>query len=116
MAHSKDETLVPKAVRESGLKECLRILEKAIDTVKTKQGDAKVILVGGGSIIIGDRINGVAQVVRPDYCAVANAVGAAVCHTTPASSSTSSYLADWKSQWGCRKDVYPRNPISGRGD
>jgi hypothetical protein len=46
--------------------------------VKTKQGDAKVILVGGGSVIIGDNIAGVGEVVRPEYLEVANAVGAAV--------------------------------------
>jgi hypothetical protein len=60
------------------LKEIARVLEEAIDFVKTKQGDAKVILVGGGSIIIGDKIAGVGEIVRPDNFEVANAVGAAV--------------------------------------
>ncbi|KIN05893.1 hypothetical protein OIDMADRAFT_176029 [Oidiodendron maius Zn] len=78
LVQAKDEALVPEAVKASGLKECLRILEEAIDIVKTKKGDAKVILVGGGSIIIGDHINGVGQVIRPNYFAVANAVGAAI--------------------------------------
>jgi hypothetical protein len=109
---SKDEVLVPNAVKEDGLKECLRILEEAIDIVKTKQGDAKVILVGGGSIIIGDHINGVGQVIRPNYFAVANAVGAAVGHLNPTSFSASLYLVDWKNQWGYRKDGYTRSPIS----
>ena len=99
-------------MKVSGLKECLRILEEAIDIVKTKKGDAKVILVGGGSIIIGDHINGVGQVIRPNYFAVANAVGAAVGYSIPTSSSTSLYLVDWQNQWGYRKDVYPRSPIS----
>ena len=61
------------------LHEITRILEEAIDLVKTKQGDAKVILVGGGSIIITDQITGVSEIIRPDYLEVANAVGAAVC-------------------------------------
>lgn len=61
-----------------GLQEIARKLEEAIDLVKTKQGDAKVILVGGGSIIIGKRIAGVGEIIRPDYLEVANAVGAAV--------------------------------------
>lgn len=68
-----------KAVKDSGLQECLRILEQAIHFVKTKPGDAKVILVGGGSIIIGNQIAGVGQVVRPHHFEVANAIGAAVC-------------------------------------
>jgi hypothetical protein len=116
LVRSKDEALVPDAVKESGLKECLRILEEAIDTVKTKQGDAKVILVGGGSIIIGDHINGVGKVVQPSHFAVANAVGAAVGHPNPTICSTSSYLVDWKNQWGYRKDGYTRSPISRRRD
>jgi len=74
-----DETVVSKAIKEAGLAETLRALEEAIDFVKTKQGDAKVILVGGGSVIIQGKIAGVGEVVRPDYLEVANAVGAAVC-------------------------------------
>lgn len=74
----KDDDLIPEATRDAGLKESLRMLEEAVDIVKTKQGDAKVILVGGGSIIIGDHISGVGEVVRPKYFEVANAIGAAV--------------------------------------
>jgi len=37
-----------------------------------------VVLVGGGSILIRDDLNGAAEVIRPDYFAVANAVGAAI--------------------------------------
>ncbi|KAL3420969.1 hydantoinase [Phlyctema vagabunda] len=69
---------VSEEVRNSGLREIERVVEKAIDLVKTKQGDAKVILVGGGSIIIGSTIAGVGEVVRPRYLEVANAVGAAI--------------------------------------
>lgn len=65
-------------MKESGLLEISRALDAAIDLVKTKQGDAKVILVGGGSIIISDKIAGVGQIIRPRYLEVANAVGAAV--------------------------------------
>ena len=53
-------------------------MEDAIDQVKTKQGYASVILVGGGSIIVGKDIAGVGEVIRPKYLEVANAVGAAV--------------------------------------
>lgn len=69
---------MPQTIKDSGLKEILRILEEAVDFVKTKQGNAKVILVGGGSIIVGDHIAGVGEVIRPEYFEVANAVGAAV--------------------------------------
>ncbi|KAL5326983.1 hypothetical protein ACEPPN_004672 [Leptodophora sp. 'Broadleaf-Isolate-01'] len=69
---------IPSKIRSSALLEIQRALEEAIDIVKTKQGDAKVILVGGGSIIIPGKIAGVGEVIRPKYLAVANAVGAAI--------------------------------------
>ncbi|KAN0115026.1 hypothetical protein V8E51_004570 [Hyaloscypha variabilis] len=70
--------LVRPLIKTSGLGEILRALEEAIDLVKTRQGNAKVILVGGGSIIVGDHIAGVAEIIRPKYFEVANAVGAAI--------------------------------------
>ncbi|KAG4420786.1 hypothetical protein IFR04_006066 [Cadophora malorum] len=69
---------VSSHIKTSALHEIQRALEEAIDIVKTKQGDAKVILVGGGSIIIPGKIAGVGEVVRPEYLEVANAVGAAI--------------------------------------
>lgn len=69
---------VTSRIREAGLAEISRALEEAIDLVKTKQGDARVILVGGGSIIIGKQIAGVGEIIRPKFLEVANAVGAAV--------------------------------------
>lgn len=80
---------MPSHIKVSGLNEIARSLEAAIDLVKTKQGDAKVILVGGGSIIIADKIAGVGQIIRPKYLEVANAVGAAVCPSNRFSSSDS---------------------------
>jgi len=71
--------LVDVAERLSGLREITRKLEAAIDLVKTKQGDAIVILVGGGSVIIKGQLAGVAMIIRPTYLEVANAIGAAVC-------------------------------------
>ncbi|TVY30036.1 putative D-/L-hydantoinase subunit A [Lachnellula hyalina] len=79
LVFSSEETdLVPSKLKALGLKEIARKLESAIDLVKTKQGDAKVILVGGGSIIIADKIAGVGEIIRPKYLEVANAVGAAI--------------------------------------
>lgn len=65
-------------MKDAGLREISRMLEEAIDFVKTKQGDSRVILVGGGSVIIGEEISGVGEIIRPPYFEVANAVGAAV--------------------------------------
>ncbi|CAL3965121.1 hypothetical protein PZA11_002059 [Diplocarpon coronariae] len=79
---------VSSELRVSALLEISRALEEAIDIVKTKQGDAKVILVGGGSIIIPGTIAGVGEVIRPKYLEVANAVGAAIGKISGAVDST----------------------------
>ncbi|TVY51163.1 putative D-/L-hydantoinase subunit A [Lachnellula cervina] len=87
-SNEKTDSLVPSNFKVSGLKEIARKLESAIDLVKTKQGDAKVILVGGGSIIIADNIAGVGEIIRPKYLEVANAVGAAISKIAGAVDST----------------------------
>ena len=79
MQNDRTNSLVSQDIKTSGLKEISRILEEAIDIAKTKQGDAKVVLVGGGSIVIDGNIAGVGEIIRPKYLEVANAVGAAVC-------------------------------------
>ncbi|KAB8295723.1 hypothetical protein EYC80_008548 [Monilinia laxa] len=70
--------IISDGLRANGHLEIQRALEDAIDQVKTKQGYARVILVGGGSIIVGTDIAGVGEVIRPKYLEVANAVGAAI--------------------------------------
>ena len=78
LSNNLTERLVPSHLKAAGLKEIKRAVEEAIDLVKTRQGDARAILVGGGSIIIGDEIAGVGELIRPKHLEVANAVGAAV--------------------------------------
>ncbi len=53
-------------------------VETAIDRVKVSYGDMPVILVGGGSILVGDSLNGASEVMRPENAGVANAIGAAI--------------------------------------
>lgn len=86
LSNDLTERLVPSNLRAAGLIQIKRAVEEAIDLVKTKQGDARVILVGGGSIIIGDEIAGVGELTRPKHFEVANAVGAAVRSPTRSSS------------------------------
>ncbi|KAJ4416156.1 hypothetical protein N0V82_006916 [Gnomoniopsis sp. IMI 355080] len=69
---------IDPATKRGGILEIKRILEDAIDRAKTRQGDALVILVGGGGIIAGDILAGVGELIRPRYFEVANAIGAAV--------------------------------------
>lgn len=50
----------------------------AIDAMRRNADPLAVVLVGGGSIILRDEIEGVDRVIRPDHFGVANAVGAAI--------------------------------------
>ncbi len=54
------------------------MLAEAIDRVKTSREDRPLIAVGGGSILVPDKIPGVSEVIRPEYFDAANAVGAAI--------------------------------------
>ena len=68
--------LEPQLVNR-GLAEIQRRVETAIDQVKLSRSDVPVILVGGGSILLGDALSGAAAVLRPEHAGVANAIGAA---------------------------------------
>jgi N-methylhydantoinase A/oxoprolinase/acetone carboxylase beta subunit len=55
-----------------------RTVEAAIDRMKTTAEPVPLVAVGGGSVLLGDRLEGVVEVIRPDHRDVANAVGAAI--------------------------------------
>lgn len=55
-----------------------RDIEDAIDRMKTSSDPVDVILVGGGSILVADKLEGVARIIRPDHYDAANAIGAAL--------------------------------------
>ena len=54
------------------------LLADAIDRMKTSRDDRPLIAVGGGSILVPDRIPGISEVIRPEHFDAANAVGAAI--------------------------------------
>jgi N-methylhydantoinase A/oxoprolinase/acetone carboxylase beta subunit len=54
------------------------MLAEAIDHVKTSREDRPLIAVGGGSILIPDRLPGISEIHRPPHHDVANAIGAAI--------------------------------------
>jgi len=54
------------------------MLADAIDRMKTSREDRPLIAVGGGSILVPDKIPGVSEVIRPEHFGAANAVGAAI--------------------------------------
>ncbi|KAG8159967.1 hypothetical protein KVR01_010604 [Diaporthe batatas] len=83
-----------------------KLIENAVTASKTKVEDATVLLVGGGSFILPDRIEGTDSVVRPPFYQVANAVGAAIgkisstfdCLIKPGDRKVRDIVADGKQQ------------------
>jgi N-methylhydantoinase A/oxoprolinase/acetone carboxylase beta subunit len=70
---SLDTDLVNQAVDEIH-----RSVDVAVDRMKTSAAALPVILVGGGTILISRPIQGASEVIKPEYFAVANAIGAAI--------------------------------------
>ncbi|TCP29588.1 hydantoinase/oxoprolinase-like protein [Scopulibacillus darangshiensis] len=56
----------------------IKMAEKAIDQMKTSADPVPVILVGGGSILFPDALEGASEVIKPENFGVANAIGAAI--------------------------------------
>jgi N-methylhydantoinase A/oxoprolinase/acetone carboxylase beta subunit len=67
-----------RAWGERVVAEAARMVADAIDRMKTQAGDVTAVLVGGGSLLLPDRLEGVGEVVRPAHAQVANAIGAAL--------------------------------------
>ena len=67
-----------RGMLRAALSQADSMLADAIDRVKTARGDRALIAVGGGSILVPDRIPGVSEVIRPAHFDAANAVGAAI--------------------------------------
>ena len=54
------------------------MVEDAIDSMKVSSADMDVILVGGGSIILPEKLSGAAKVVKPEHFSCANDIGSAI--------------------------------------
>jgi N-methylhydantoinase A/oxoprolinase/acetone carboxylase beta subunit len=59
-----------------------RMVEDAIDSMKTSSERVPVILVGGGSVLLPDALKGASEVLRPEHFDVANAIGAAIAQVS----------------------------------
>ncbi len=75
---SVSETVRHQYLLGAALARADEMLADAIDRVKTSREDRPLIAVGGGSILVPDKIPGVSEVIRPEYFDAANAVGAAI--------------------------------------
>ncbi|HSR41910.1 MAG TPA: hydantoinase/oxoprolinase family protein, partial [Longimicrobiales bacterium] len=69
---------VPESVVAAALERIRERVEEAVDRMKLSPDPVPVILVGGGSVLLGDELAGASEILRPDDGDVANAVGAAV--------------------------------------
>ena len=64
------------------LAEAARMLEEAVDRMKTEAAEVPLLAVGGGAFLVPDRLPGASEVLRPAHAAVANAVGAAIAQVS----------------------------------
>lgn len=81
MADVGDKTLVesvPLELAQKALTAIGTLVEDAIDAMKVSNTDSDVILVGGGSIILPDHLEGAATVLKPEHFGCANAIGSAI--------------------------------------
>lgn len=72
----------PPAKQRRALSRALTTVEEllvdAIDRVKTASAPVPLVVVGGGSMLVPDRLAGASEVIRPADYEVANAIGAAI--------------------------------------
>jgi N-methylhydantoinase A/oxoprolinase/acetone carboxylase beta subunit len=85
-ANIGDRSLVSNALLDDNVKEfkavVKKMLERAIDTMKTSADDLPVLLVGGGAFIAPDELKGASKVIKPEWSGVANAIGAATARVS----------------------------------
>ncbi|SHM90358.1 N-methylhydantoinase A/oxoprolinase/acetone carboxylase, beta subunit [Caldanaerovirga acetigignens] len=59
-----------------------KMIIEAVDKMKISKNPQPLVLVGGGSIIVGSEIPGVSEIIRPNNFGVANALGAAIAQVS----------------------------------
>jgi N-methylhydantoinase A/oxoprolinase/acetone carboxylase beta subunit len=69
---------IDRRVVEAGVRRIFDRAAEVVDRVKTSAEPLPVVVVGGGSILLPDAMEGASRVVKPDHFAVANAIGAAI--------------------------------------
>jgi N-methylhydantoinase A/oxoprolinase/acetone carboxylase beta subunit len=73
---------VDRGLVEHGLGAIRARIEDALDRMKLAREPEPLVVVGGGSILVGDELAGASKVLRPDHYQVANAVGAAIAQVS----------------------------------
>jgi N-methylhydantoinase A/oxoprolinase/acetone carboxylase beta subunit len=78
----RDRINVQPEVIENAYRRSVALVEEAVDRMKISASDVPVIAVGGGSILLPERLAGVSQVYKPVHFEVANAIGAAIAQVS----------------------------------
>lgn len=78
----RDRVEVEQQTVDAAYERGVAMLEEAVDRMKTSAEEVPVIAVGGGSILLPEKIPGVSRVHKPDHFEVANAVGAAIAQVS----------------------------------
>jgi hypothetical protein len=74
----KVKGIIPEDLIKAAKADIKRQVERAIDNMKVSSAPVSVLLVGGGSIILTEDLDPVAECLRPPHHDSANAVGAAI--------------------------------------
>lgn len=69
---------IPPDVREGARRQIKKVLESLVENMKVSTAPVTVLLVGGGSILLMDDLQGVTDCIIPPHHDSANAVGAAI--------------------------------------
>jgi len=69
---------IERRVIETALDTIHRMVDEAVDRMKTSADKLPVVLVGGGAILVSRDLPSASEVIRPPSAAVANAIGAAI--------------------------------------
>ncbi len=69
---------IPLEVAKKAMSEIRHLIEDSVDAMKVSNADVEIVLVGGGSIILPDKIAGASKVVNPAHFGCANAIGSAI--------------------------------------
>ena len=74
---SKVET-ISQEVADKAMAAIRALVEDSVDAMKVSNADVDLVLVGGGSIILPEKISGAATVLKPEHFGCANAIGSAI--------------------------------------
>lgn len=69
---------IPEQLLNDTRREIKRMIQSVIEEMKVSADPPMVVLVGGGSILVQDELDGVVSCIRPPHHDSANAVGAAI--------------------------------------